>query len=345
MNSGFLGEIKNLGDRHGSSPFRIKYKGIWYLVAVLLVLCVLFVPASVKPNSLRAIMPFIAFLTIAAMGEALIIMVGGLDVSIPAVIGMTAVSLVALTGGDQPNVLLAILFVLLASAAVGLFNGILISIFGLNPLLVTLSVNTILTGGMLLYLQTMRFESQVAHPIESFGLYEVMNFNVSVPIALGLVLILTVILDFTPLGRRFRAVGSNPTAARIAGMPVARYQIGAYIVGALLYAITGILLSAFVVSPNKDAGRSYFLAPIAAVVLGTGSLSGGLGSMVATMGGAFFYIQLGQVLKTMGASGYVEYLLLGLCIGGGMAATNPKFIQWIKRVLRLGRKENKKNVI
>ncbi|MDH4209161.1 MAG: ABC transporter permease [Anaerolineae bacterium] len=313
---------------------QFRYRGIWYMIAVLTVLSALAAPASLKPTSLFAVLPFVAFLAVASMGESLVMMVGGLDVSIPAVIGLVAVTLVAVTGGSNPNVSLALLVVLAMAAGVGLINGVLVSVLQLNPLLVTLSVNTVLTGGMLFYLQTMRFESRVAASLEQFGSINLRGVNVSVFVALALMLLITLFLDYTPLGRRFRAVGANPASGWIAGIAVRRYQVGAYVVAALLYAMASILLCAFMVTPNKDVGLPYFLAPIAAVILGTGSLAGGMGSMVATVGGAFFYTQLGQVLKTMGMSGYAEYILLGAAIGGGMAVTNPRFVEWLRTGLR-----------
>jgi len=317
---------------------QFRYRGIWYMVAALLALSALAAPASLKPTSLFAVLPFVAFLAIASMGEALVMMVGGLDVSIPAVIGLVAVTLVALTGGSNPNVPLALLAVLAMAAGVGLINGFLVSVLQLNPLLVTLSVNTVLTGGMLFYLQTIRFESRVALSLEKFGSLDLQGVNVSVFVALGLMVMITVLLDYTPLGRRFRAVGANPASAWIVGIAVRRYQVAAYAAASLLYAMASILLSAYMAAPNKDVGLPYFLPPIAAVILGTGLLGGGMGSMVATVGGAFFYTQLGQVLKTMGASGYAEYILLGTAIGGGMAVTNPRFIQLLGRVFRVVRR-------
>jgi ribose transport system permease protein len=305
------------------------------MIAVLTVLSALAAPASLKPTSLFAVLPFVAILAVASMGEGLVMMVGGLDVSIPAVIGVVAVTLVALTGGSSPNVPLALLVVFAMAAGVGLVNGVLVSVLRLNPLLVTLSVNTVLTGGVLFYLQTLRFESRVAVSLEQFGSINLRGVNISVFVALALMLLITLFLDFTSLGRRFRAVGASPASAWIAGIAVRRYQVGAYVVAALLYATASILLSAFMVAPNKDAGLPYFLAPIAAVILGTGSLAGGMGSMVATVGGAFFYTQLGQVLKTMGMSGYAEYVLLGVAIGGGMAVTNPRFVEWLRTGLRM----------
>lgn len=304
------------------------------MIVVLTVLSALAAPASLKTTSLFTVLPFVAFLAIASMGEALVMMVGGLDVSIPAVIGLVAVTLVALTGGSSPNVPLALLAVLAMAAGVGFINGLLVSVLRLNPLLVTLSVNTVLTGGMLFYLQTIRFESRVAVSLEQFGSINLRGVNVSVFVALALTVLITLFLDYTPMGRRFRAVGANPASAWIAGIPVRRYQVGAYVVAALLYATASILLCAFMVTPNKDVGLPYFLPPIAAVILGTGSLAGGMGSMVATLGGAFFYTQLGQVLKTMGLSGYAEYILLGAAIGGGMAVTNPRFVEWLRTGLR-----------
>lgn len=309
------------GSGSAEALIRFRYKGIWYMVAGLFLVSAVVAPASLRSTSLLAVMPFVAFLAIAAMGEALVVMVGGLDLSIPAVIGVVAVTLVAMSGDSGSSAAIAVACAIGLAALIGLANGVLVSVFRLNVLLVTLSVNTMGTGALLLYFQTMRFESRVAPALEKFGAIRLLGLNISVYTALGLVLLLTFLLNFTSLGRRLRAAGANPTASWLAGISVVRLQIGTYVVAAMLYAVAGVLLSAFTVTPNKDAGLPYLLLPIVAVVLGSGSLAGGASSMVATFGGSLFLIQLSQMLKTMGASGYVEYILTGLALGGGMAIT------------------------
>lgn len=326
-----------LGRGSAGALVRFRYRGIWCLVAALFLLSAIVAPASLKATSLLAIMPFVAFLAIAAMGESLVVMVGGLDLSISAVIAGSAVTLVAVSGvphASPGRVVLALALSFAFAAIVGLVNGFLITVVRLNFLLVTLSVNTIVTGVVLLYLRKMHFENSVAPMLQHFGAIDLFGLNISLYVALALVIILTVVLNYTPLGRRLRAIGANPVASWLNGMRVERAQIGVYVVAALLYAIAGVLLSAFSVNPSKDVGAPYLLAPIVAVVLGTGSLAGGGSSMVATFAGALFLTQLSQMLKTAGASGFIEYILTGLALAAGIMVSSAPLRRLLHKTLR-----------
>ncbi len=296
--------------------FQFRFVTIWVLLAGLFLASAVVVPASLQPTSVAAILPFIAFAAIAGMGEALVMMVGGMDLSIPAVIGLVAVCLVSLSAWSVP---LTIGVVLAMALAVGLANGIMVCVLRLNTLLVTLSVNTVLTGGMQWYLSTLRLQSRVAPSLSDWAASQALGINYPVWVAIGLTLALTWALTFTPVGRRFSAVGANPSAAWVAGLSVQRYQIGAYVAGAGLYGIAGVLLSAFIRTPSSDVGAPYLLGPVAAVVLGTGTIAPGVGSMIATFVGAAFLTQLDQVLKVMGLPSSAQYIVQGAAIAGGMA--------------------------
>jgi ribose transport system permease protein len=168
-----------------------------------------------------------------------------------------------------------------------------------------------------------------------------LNLNVSVWVAAALIVILTIVLRKTTLGRRFSAVGANPRAAWIAGINVPLYQIAAFTVAGFLYGIVGILLSAFIRNPTLLVGDPYLLAPIAAAVLGGTAITGGIGSMIAVGGAALFLTHLGQMLRVLGLPTSVQFIIFGIAIAVGMsiAELKPARIAWLRAQARrlLGR--------
>ena len=139
------------------------------------------------------------------------------------------------------------------------------------------------------------------------------------------VIALTILLRKTAIGRRFVAVGADPPRPGSLGINVSLYRLpGAFTVAALLYGVTGILLSAFIRNPTLKVGNSYLLAPLAAAVLGGTAISGGVGSMVAVAGAALFLTQLGQSLKMLGLSTAFQFVIYGTAIALGMTLAETK---------------------
>ena len=151
------------------------------------------------------------------------------------------------------------------------------------------------------------------------------GLNISVWVAAALVVMLSIVLRKTTMGRRFCAAGANPRAAWVAGINVTFYKFAAYAVAGLLYGVAGILLSAFIRNPTLKVGEPYLLAPIAAAVLGGTAISGGIGSMVAVSGAALFLTQLGQMLKMLGLSSALQFIIQGVAIAFGMAVAGINF--------------------
>lgn len=296
-----------------------RFLAIWAALALLIVFSAVFAPASLQRTSIEAILPFVAFLGIAAMGQTLVIMTGGIDLSTPSIVTLVGVILLSVSGGTDANMTEALLIALAMAAAVGLINGVLVGIFRLNPLVVTLAVGTVVAGATLWYRTGIRQESRVPPSLAEFGADGLFGVNYAFYVALAIMVLLTLCLRYTTIGRRFTAAGANPGAAWIAGIPVHWYTMGAYVTAATLYGVTGILLSAFIRNPTLELGNPYLLAPIAAAVLGGTSLTGGVGSMVAVMGAALFLTQLGQALRVMGLSTAWQFIVQGIAIAAGMA--------------------------
>lgn len=285
----------------------------------LIMFCAVIAPRSLLPSTFLAIIPLAAFLAIASIGEALVLMARGIDLSIPATITLSSTLLLGISGGEDGGLFQAVLGALLFATAIGLINGFLVAVLKLNALIVTLAVGAITTGATLWYRSALPQESRVPPELAKWGDARFLGLNFSVWVAIAVVVILTITLRKTPMGRRFSAVGANSRAAWVAGIAVPAYQMASFTVAGLLYGVAGILVSAFIRNPTMRVGDPYLLAPIAAAVLGGTAITGGIGSMVAVGGAALFLTQLSQMLKMLGLSSAVQFIIEGAAIALGMA--------------------------
>lgn len=296
----------------------MRFLAIWVALAVLAAACAIFLPRSVAPTTIQTILPFVAFLSIAAMGQALVLMGRGIDLSVPAIVSLSSAVLLGVSQGSDDRLGLAIVAALLAAVCVGAVNGILVAALRLNALIVTLATGAIVGGLTLWYRQGLAAEAKVPAALASFASARAGGLPISVWFALALALLLTVALRKTEPGRRFEAVGANPRAAHATGIRTMRYQAGAFVLAALLYGIMAILLSGFIRNPTLEVGNPYLLAPIAAAVLGGTAMSGGIGSMIAVLGASMFVMQLDQASKMMGLATSWQLIVQGAAIAAGM---------------------------
>jgi ribose transport system permease protein len=304
--------------RRGSS-LQIRFLAIWIALGALLLLGAVFVPRSLLPSTIFAIVPLAAFLALAAAGEALVIMARGIDLSIPAIITLSSSILLGFSHGENANLWPAVIAALAFATAVGVVNGFFVAIFELNALIVTLAVGAVTTGATLWYREGVQQESRVPPQMAAWGDARLFGVNLSVWVAAIVLIVLAVILRRTTIGRRFAAVGANPRAAWVAGINVALYQMASFTVAAFLYSVAGLLLAAFIRNPTLNVGDPYLLAPIAVAVLGGTAISGGIGSMIAVAGAALFLTQLEQMLKMLGLSSALQFVIEGAAIAFGMA--------------------------
>jgi ribose transport system permease protein len=323
--SGWMGRIR----------FQRRFVAIWAAFAVLIVISAVVVPRSLLPSTTLQVIPLAAFLAIAAMGQTLVFMARGIDLSVPAIITLSSTVLLGVSGGSDGNLAQAVIAALLISAAVGLCNGILVGVLQLNALIVTLAVGAVVSGLTLSYRMGLPQEARVPPILADFGGTRWLGINLAVWVAVVLILLATLILRRTRFGRRFSAVGANPRAARVAGVNVAAYQTAAFAVGGLLYGFAGILISAFIRNPTLNVGDPYLLAPIAAAVLAGTAISGGVGSMISVAGAALFLTHLGQVLKMMGISTAVQMIIQGIAIALGMGLARVQMPKWFAKADRV----------
>lgn len=315
--------------------YQMRFAAIWLAFAALLLLSAVIAPRSLLPSTFLAIIPLAAFLAIATMGETIVLMARGIDLSIPAIMALASTAILGFSGGRDEDMLMAIVVALALAIAVGLINGMFVAVLKLNALIVTLAVGAMTAGATLWYRDGLPAESRVPPALADWGSSRIFNLNVSVWVAVLLVVVLTVVLRKTTFGRRFSAIGANPRAAWVAGIRVTVYQIAAYAGAGFLYGVVGILLSAFIRNPTLLVGDPYLLAPIAAAVLGGTAITGGIGSMIAVAGAALFLTHLGQMLKMLGMSTAYQLIIQGLAIALGMAVAESRLSNfWSKFKLR-----------
>lgn len=317
-----------LGSASRLGPLQMRFAAIWFAMIGLIVVCAIIVPRSLLPSTFLAIIPLAAFLGIAAIGETLVLMARGIDLSIPAVVTLSSTIVLGVSAGNDDAIFTAVLAALFFATVIGLINGFLVAVLELNALIVTLAVGAITTGATLWYRDSLPQESRVPPGMAAWGDARFLGINYSVWVLAAAAIILNLILRKTTIGRHFAAVGANPRAAWIAGINVAAYQTAAFTAAAFLYGIAGILVSAFIRNPTLKVGEPYLLAPIAAAVLGGTAMSGGIGSMIAVAGAALFLTQLGQMLVMLGLSSALQFVIEGIAIALGMALSRISFSQW-----------------
>lgn len=153
-------------------------------------------------------------------------------------------------------------------------------------------------------------------------------------LAIALVIVTAVATNKTTWGRRIVAVGANDRAARAAGIRVTQVQISGYIAAALCYAAAGVVLAGYVSTPNTNAGNSYLLPSIAAVVVGGTALTGGRGTVVGSAVGALFLSQLTQLVFSLGAPTSTQLMIQAAVLAIAVTAQGVGLRSWLASTVK-----------
>jgi ribose transport system permease protein len=312
---------------------RSPYLAIWPAILMLLVISPLVAPGSLSVSALQGTLPFAAVLAVVGIGQTLVIQQRGLDLSVPGVVSLSAILVTKIPAGNDASLLRAVAVVLTACVLAGLLSGVVVTVFGVTPLVATLGVNALLLGTIMQITNGSQTAS-AAPRLAAFALGSAFGVSTLVWVAGAIVVVVTFVVRSTTVGRRFVAIGTSAAAARAAGLPVRRYQALTYVVAAVFGGIAGIMIAGYLRTPGLSSGNNYLLPAIAAVVLGGTSLAGGAGSVLATAGGALFLTQLQQVVFGAGAPASVQLLIQSIAIGLGMAL---RAVPWRRLVDRLRR--------
>ncbi|MEU1810635.1 ABC transporter permease [Micromonospora sp. WMMD1076] len=257
--------------------------GVYVAVLALLLFNAAFTENFVELGNLRTQLVQVAPVLIVALGMALVIGSEGIDLSVGSVMALAAAVLPLYLGfGAVPAIAVA----LLAGVAAGALNGTLVAVVGLQPIVATLAL-LVAGRGIALVIADGQLK-QIRNPdLLALGSEEVLGLPVVALIAVVLAVVVGLLVNRTTYGRQLVAIGGNRAAARLAGLPVRRVLVVAYVLGGLFAAVAGVLATARLTASDPSAiGNLIELSAITAVVVGGTPLSGGRIRVLGTVAGA-----------------------------------------------------------
>lgn len=271
----------------------------------------------------------VAIYGILAIGMLLVILNGGIDLSVGSILALSGVLAGAMMQGIElqsmgvilfPPVWAVVILTLAAGGLIGAVNGMLIAWFRVPAFVATLGVMYVARGIALLQTNGLTYNNLSGRPELGNTGFDWLGFNrlAGIPISVIVLAVLAVLtglmLSRSAFGRWLYASGGNERAADLSGVPVKRVKISVYTLSGILSAIAGLVLSSQLTSAGPTAGTTYELTAIAAVVIGGAALTGGRGTVRGTMLGAFVIGFLSDGLVIIGVSSYWQTVFTGAVI-------------------------------
>ena len=295
----------------------VRRYGVYCSLALMMLIALIVRPEVYRPDSLFLILRSASQLGMVTLGQTLVMLVAGLDLSVTGLIVLTSVVIAQVGAGQNSLILPGILIALGFGALIGLTNGLLIAKRSVPPFVATLGMLVLIRGSQNAY-------TQGVPSGEVPGGLKMLNASlgplpVSFVIWIAFTALLAFVLSKTPFGRRVYAIGSNREAARLSGIPVDRYLIAVYVICSLLVVGSGVILSGYVGYVDRYLGRGFDLDSIAAAVVGGVAFSGGRGSVVAAMAGVLLIQFLNSLLLMIGMDVQAQLIVKGLVVIGAVA--------------------------
>ena len=288
------------------------YRAVIIMVAFALVLG-LVNPTFLQLSNITNILNQSSVNALLAAGLTIVILTGGIDISVGSILGFTgAIAAIMLVGGIP--VLVVVPTVLAIGVLAGALNGLFISRWSLQPMIVTLASLSIFRGAT--YLVTNGSPLTVNDAAFNFIGGGSLFGAIPMPVVLMVVVFALAyyLLTRTPFGRHIYAVGGNEDAAYLSGVSVRRTKLLAYSLSGLGAALAGIVVTSRLTSAQPLAGQSYELDAIAAAVIGGTSLKGGSGRILLTVVGALIIGMLNNALNLMNVPSYYQTIVKGVVI-------------------------------
>jgi ribose transport system permease protein len=292
--------------------FVVKYNTVFIFLIMLVVSAIVsdvFFTSSNLFNLIRQVTP----VGIISMGMLLVILSGGIDLSVGSVVAMSGV-LCALFTQTMP-LPLAITAALVSGILVGSLSGYLVSIHKMAPFIATLALMSIVRGiGFISSKGAPILVSENASALTDFGSGNTLGIPNPALILFLVFAITSVLLKYNVFGRIVIAIGSNEEAVRLSGIKVSTYKFSVYAITGSLSAIAGIITTARTAVGSPVMGVGMELDVIATVVIGGASLSGGKGSAINTLLGVLILGMIGNIMNLMIIPSYLQQIIKGLII-------------------------------
>jgi ribose/xylose/arabinose/galactoside ABC-type transport system permease subunit len=299
--------------------------GAWIVLVILVAIFAVLEPGFFSEFNLLNVMRQISITGIIAVGMTFVILTAGIDLSVGAIVacaGMVAAAVakgargLLAAGANDPGgiqVLWAALAAIGVGLAIGALQGGVIAKLGVPAFVVTLGGLTVWRG-VALILSDGQPISNFSKDFTYWGKGSIGRIPVLVLIFLAFVLVAHIVLRYTQYGRWIYAVGGNPEAARLSGLPTTWLVWSVYVISGFCAGLGGFLLTSRLNSAEQVAGVNYELTAIAAVVIGGTSLFGGEGRVVGTLAGAMLIGVLSNGMTVANINPYYQYVATGLIV-------------------------------
>jgi ribose/xylose/arabinose/galactoside ABC-type transport system permease subunit len=290
----------------------IRNYGIHLVLLFLIIITALISPQFLASRNISNMLLQAAPLGIVVIGQVLVILVRGLDLSVASVMATAAVVATSFNGQDSDA--LAVFAVAIAiGLATGLVNGLLITKRSVSPFLATLATLTLLQGMRFAYTQGAPSGNvPPVYRVLGSQLYYGIPYNMIILAALTIVF--SLLLHKSTFGRRIYITGGNPVTARLVGINADRVTIACYVISGGLAALAGLILSGFVGIVDNWVGRGFELDSIVAAVMGGVALSGGRGSIIGGLLGTAILVVVFNAVLMIGFPVQLQFIIKGLVI-------------------------------
>lgn len=301
-----------------AGPFMSRNASMMPTFAAMAILLLLFIGAEaflrgdfITGRNISALLLDNAYLLILAVGMTFVIVTAGIDLAVGSVMAFTGMWLASLIADGMPAAV-AIPVVLVAGAAIGLLTGILVQVFDVQPFIASLAGLFLGRGlAFVVSLNSIRVDDPIVPFLQQrfrMGDWYVTPTGI---LALLVVLIGALVMQFTRFGRTVYAIGGSEQSARLMGLNVARTKVSVYVISGLCGALAGLVLTAYSGSAYPRNGIGTELDAIAAVVIGGTLLTGGRGYVLGSMVGVFVYGTINTIINFMGAEQSWTRIIVG----------------------------------
>lgn len=304
---------------------RISFR--WSPLAVILIANVLLVlylqliagQNLFEPRTMSTLTPLLGVMVLVGLAQAFVIGTGGIDLSIPSVITLMGIMMLRESGGQNDQLPKALLVAAIVCIVIGLVNGLLVEVLGLNALVTTLATGQLILGATVIYREGALKITKVPSDLSSWAQANVFGVSVILIVAVLLAAVILLFVRRIVTGRRLVLASASLRASQLTGVRFLALRVLAWVIAALIAGVGGVLLAGQLSSPDMSSGGPYLLLSIIVVVLGGAVLTGGRVGPFATLLGATFIILLDHGLAVQGFSTGARTLVQGLVLALGLA--------------------------
>lgn len=317
----------------------IEGRAFFGLIAIIVIFSILS-PYYFSVDNFLVMSSHVAIFGLLGLGMLLVILTGGIDLSVGSTLGLCGVMAGYFIQGIDigflgvtlyPSIWVVAVLVCAVGGLVGLLNGILVAFFRVPSFVATLGGLYAIRGVALLITNGLTYnnldgkEALGNTGFDWFGFNDLFGIPMGVLIMFAAAIILSVVLNRTAFGRWLYATGGNARAAQLSGVPVKFVTVMVYVLSGVFAAIAGLVLTSQLTSADPTAGTTYELTAIATVVIGGAALAGGIGNVRGTLLGAFVIGFLSDGLVIVGVSNYWQMVFTGVVIVGAVMLNSIEY--------------------